>query len=427
MAKELTLAYEWEVLLLYTFSIVGKVVHEKDFGGRRKVDIYFETYEDPKYNFVAEITTISDKGLDQNNPIEAFSNEVYKIVGEYGLSGNSFHIQVGGRKGPTCKGEHKVELKLPGRARFSQTILNKGFRDFLKEVINSPNSLHHYNVNSPDAAVMIKYDPNQRFASGNYPSYKEMIILTENPIYDALNSKVSQLIDSNFNGHLGIFLCDGGSELFAKKPAPWFSYSIGEVINHFLSNNEAVKFVVTFTTKPRQQLSTFSSKHDYVMNVILYEGLKFDEITFDIREILKKVIKAFPKPETFPLGALKFLEWKGNLNKGRSHFGGMELGASKERTRVKVSARALLELLAGDVDQKKFFQEHGFIPSEFDHSSLFNPFSAALKRGELIKNIILEESDSQDDDWITFELKGPDPAISPYVVPTTNKKLIRRK
>jgi hypothetical protein len=421
IAKEPTLAYEWEIVLLYAFSRVGKVIHHRNFGGKSSPDIYFEIYGNPEKNFVADITTISDKGLDQNNPFEALSNDVHKIAKEYGLSGNSFHIQVGSRKGPTCKEGHKPELKLPGRARFSQIIFNEGFRNFLFEIIKSPRSIHHYNINTSDADVTIKYDPNQRFASGSYPGYKAMVLLNENPLYDALDRKLPQLIGIHFNGPLAIFLCDGGSDLFDKKPPTWFSYSTGDVINSFLLNNEKINFIVTFTTKPKNKYKAFHLRDDYKIVHKVYKGLKFDQIRFDIQEIIEQVKDVFPKPESTPLNALNYLKGQ-NPNLGRSNFGGMELSATKERTSVKISARALLELLAGKVSLKKFFEEYGFIQSELKSRRLFNPFNAALHRGQMIDSIMLKKSDLQDDDWITFELKGPDPAISPYVFPSTDEK-----
>jgi hypothetical protein len=411
-------------VLLYAFSRVGKVIHEKNFDGRSNPVIYFETFGEPRNQFVVEITTIFDKGLDQNNPSEALSNGVFKIVNEYGLSGNYFHIQVGSRKGPTCKGEHRVELKLPGRTRLSQTILNERFNNFILEILKSPRSLHHFNVNTSDADVMINYNPNKRGFSGNYPSYKEMVLLNENLIYDALNRKVSQLIDSKFDGPLAIFLCDGGSDLFDKKPPTWFSYSTDDVINSFLSNNEEISFIITFTTKPKNKYEPFNLKNDYEIVYKIYNGLKFDQMDFDLHGIIEQVKEGFPKPESTPRNALNYLKGA-NPNLGRSNFGGMELGATKERTRVKISARALLELLAGKVRLEKFFEEHGFIPSELKVQRLFNPFNAALDRGQMIDSILVEKSDSQDDDWITFELKGPDPAISPYVLPSTDEKSIK--
>ena len=94
----------------------------------------------------------------------------------------------------------------------------------------------------------------------------------------------------------------------------------------------------------------------------------------------------------------------------------------KEITKVRISSRALAELLAGKVDQKEFFEAHGFITSELRAKHAANPFSIAMQRGQLIHGVSIERSVVEDDDWITFEFKGPDPAISPFEVPAKGKK-----
>ncbi|MCL4502674.1 MAG: hypothetical protein M1438_12620 [Deltaproteobacteria bacterium] len=62
VANEATLAFEWEIVLLYAFSKVGKVIHEKNLGGKTNPDIYFESFAEQNNKFVAEIVTVSDKG-----------------------------------------------------------------------------------------------------------------------------------------------------------------------------------------------------------------------------------------------------------------------------------------------------------------------------------------------------------------------------
>jgi hypothetical protein len=69
------------------------------------------------------------------------------------------------------------------------------------------------------------------------------------------------------------------------------------------------------------------------------------------------------------------------------------------------------------VGQKEFFEAHGFLPSEIEKNALINPFEQGLYKGQLIEEISIEKSDSEDDDWITFKLRGPDPAISSFLVP----------
>jgi hypothetical protein len=43
-----------------------------------------------------------------------------------------------------------------------------------------------------------------------------------------------------------------------------------------------------------------------------------------------------------------------------------------------------------------------------------NPFETALRKGFVIENATVERQSDDDDDWITFDLKGLDAAISPY-------------
>jgi hypothetical protein len=102
MHKELTLAYEWELILIYAFSKVGNVLYEENFGGNKNVDLYFSIIDDPHLSFVADITTVSEEGLDKNNPYEALRHELYNIVTCRGLRANSFNLKVGSH-GPTYK------------------------------------------------------------------------------------------------------------------------------------------------------------------------------------------------------------------------------------------------------------------------------------------------------------------------------------
>lgn len=421
MSKDLTLAFEWEVVLLNALSKVGKVLHERSFGCGKKADIYFEAFDRPNASFVADITAISDKGVDKKNPYEALSNRLHELVKEFGLRANSFNLSVGRHPGPIFKGGPKVELKLPGRARFPEMVFGKDFERFIQRIREKPYTTERYEVKTADVDVEISYIPNQRYASGEYPSYTELYSLTENTVYQALEEKASKLRGTGFSGPLGIFLCDGGCSVFNKMSTAGLSYSIDKVIEGFLSNHAEISFVVTLTTGRRNPYAIFPHKaNPYITYIRLYGGLK-DQTAFNLESTLKKMEELLPIPESDPRNALYLLKGK-NTNLGRSNWGGMELSCGQKVTRVKISARGLLELLAGKVDQKEFFDVHGFIPSELKSSHINNPFSMALSKGQLIHGISIETSESDDDDWISFELKGPDPAISPFKVPATGKK-----
>lgn len=422
MTKDKTLAVEWEVVLLNALSKVGKVSHEKNFGGSSNPDIYFETFDNPKANFVADITAISDKGSDKSNPFKALSNMLHQLVKESGLPENSFNLRVGRHPGPAFKGGPKVKLKLPGHARFLEMIFGEGFKEFIHRILANPQTPDRYEVKNADADVEIAYNPEQRYATGGHPSYTILYSITENTAFQALESKASQLLKTGFSGPLGIFLCDGGSRLFGNISTAGLSYSIDEVIHYFLSINQEIQFVITFSIGRKNPYSTFPHIGNSYINLIrFYNGKKCEDVTFDLERSLKLVPDQLPLPECEPYNALNWLNGK-SPDIGRSNWGGMQLRPGNEITKVKISSRALVELLAGKVAQKEFFEAHGFIASEPMAKHVANPFSTAMQRGQLIHGVSIERSAVEDDDWITFELEGPDPAISPFEVPAKDKK-----
>lgn len=417
--KEPTLAFEWEVVLVNVFSKLGKVRHEEPLGNGKDADIYFETFSNSDHNFTADITTASDKGLDENNPFEALSNELTKRVSAAGLKPNYFDLKVDGVGFPTFKGGPKIKLTLPGRARFDQIIFNQGFEDFLSVIASNPGIPLVHRINNADADVSISYQPGKRFGSGSFPSYSEVFRITENTIYTALESKARKLDEASLAGPFGILLCDNGCSLFHHTPTAGLSYSMKEVIQHFLKNNPEIAFVATFTTYQKNPYSSSPMESNpYLPDVKLYRGVNFDsQVPFDLSTIFSEILDRLPEPESTPSNAINHLKG-GHPQTGRSNNGGMKVSYGDKRMTIEISARALLELLAGKVDQQEFFEMHRFVPSEIFSPPYINPFFNGIEKGQLIDEISIQKSDTEDDDWITFELSIPDPAISPLVAPS---------
>ena len=84
----------------------------------------------------------------------------------------------------------------------------------------------------------------------------------------------------------------------------------------------------------------------------------------------------------------------------------------KDKT-IKLSARAVTELLAGRIDRKRFLQEHGMTGTELNEKP-FPFFEQQLLAGRTIKRASVEREPHKDDDWIVLEFDGPDTAVSPY-------------
>jgi hypothetical protein len=428
MHKTLTLAAEWEVILLNAFSKAGKILHEYNFGGSTNPDLYFESHDNPKLIFVADITAISDKGFESHNPFDALSAELVRRVSERGLNPNNFHLAIQGNHPEIQRGHYymergdnsntllykggiKAKLHMPGVAKFQEKIFNDRWERFLDEIRNSPNEYKEYRVYKPQEQIniAISFNPGERYSSSTHLSYKQINHLTENRIYQALEDKAGQLGESNFKGHLGVILCDGGYSPFHAMEH-FSTHSVKEVIFYFLRNYHSVSFVLTFVIKD----NSFSRTPNEIIPR-LYVSDSFPSEDVEILEAIEKVCKQLPEPESNAFNALNHLRGR-DPQEGRRN-GELTLSAKE----IRISARMLMDLLSGRVTHEEFIERYDSIPGIARTPGYTNFFDMRLKNGMLISDISIEKSDEEDDDVITIKLSGPDPAISPFTVPKNKR------
>ena len=72
-----------------------------------------------------------------------------------------------------------------------------------------------------------------------------------------------------------------------------------------------------------------------------------------------------------------------------------------------MSARMLLELLAGKLTVDEFEQNYQMNPAQ-------NPFRIMLQRGRLIEQIVVEPHPDKDDDRVRIHFGSPDVAVAPF-------------
>lgn len=428
--SEVSLATEWEVVLLNVFSKIGIVEHEPILEGQKKIDLLFTLRSNSSKQFLADITTISDKGFDDKNPVEALENDLMKRVAQHGLRLDAFSLRVEGNHGKSYKGYYYIEhgdesrtvlykgggekskLKLPGIAKFAEKIFNDKFEQFLKDIEYAPYEERFYYVVVPDDDInlAIGYHPNQRFSSINYLEYRRLNHLTENRLYQSLEDKAHQLSESKFNGTLGIILCDGGYTPLQSRP-DHTSHSVDEVITFFLKNHPYISFIITYTIEHK-----YPRKRPLPIIIKIYKDNYSDDAVI---ETIEKSLEVLPEPETDMFNAVNRLKGR-HPQEGRKN--GMTYGLGTISNKVQISARTLLELLAGRLKHEDFLRQYGFVATEEFPQRGRNPFEWSLNNGALIREISIEPSESVDDDIITIKLIGPDPAISPFQVPKTKKE-----
>jgi hypothetical protein len=163
-----------------------------------------------------------------------------------------------------------------------------------------------------------------------------------------------------------------------------------------------VCFVLLLRVKNVEQSRTFMIDPAFYS---VDEGAK----TLRPRTVLANVVAKLPKPALNSYNAYIQCREPGY---GRGHFGGHQLS----RSFVKISARSVLELLAGRITASEINEAHDWLPESGRGSGMLNPFERCLREGRLITRISVDTSEDEADDWLTIEFGESDPAISPFVV-----------
>lgn len=455
------LAREWEIVVLnafaHTFKEFGKVTHEKKFN-QKPLDIFFESTENPKLNFVADICSVTDYGTDKRFPIEILERKYYQLIDKRNFCLNFFNIKIGDNSNFVSRGKGVV-LFLPTEEDFDKKVFNEKFNAFLDSVEENPSSSHNLLINEVEfklptkgkrnlynknliwffrafhktklfrrllnkgkfrkvfdeyvryIQILMSYNPNQRFSNTVANSHKNITLLENNTLFYRLREKHKQLTGSKTPYPKGIIICDGNYEAFStlySGGGHWTGkhYDIRDIINHFFKKPDfqEIDFILFFGVYPYGETRKIISKC-FARN----KERKLDEL---ILEILKgkDLISNFPKPHSTVGNAVNHLKSK-YKNIG-AEIGGYELSNNK----IKISSRAILEILAGETTIEDF-TEINF------HPLVGNPFKAKLKEGRLISSVEIENTeDEQDDEYLVFNFGEPDVAISDFKNPAVQKK-----
>jgi hypothetical protein len=403
-------ATEWEVVLLWAFAKFGKVRHEPPLG-RRPVDLIFESY-DGKLQFAADIAAISDQPLHDRNPIDRFRDELSKRIEKAKINTGRFVFRVEEERPVAHRGTgRKRRLLLSSANRFSTYIFDAAFDKYLDSVRKEPQRPrgHYVNRRSPAVAVTIQYEPGigRGVGSCSYGSYTSTTVKDDNPLFNALKNKAGQLKESGYKGIRGIIVCDRGSRIFTEMPN-WLTFNKDEVIKEFFRQNSSVSFVVTMGIRSRS--STSGRKFDVEPKLSVRVLDATEDWVSDLNRLVAQVTRSLPEIYQTPDNAMSSLNWNRSTIQTRPYLG----GSTVSRNEIRISARELLDLLAGRLDQELFAENH-------DMGSGTSIFSIFRSQGRMIKGAAVERRPDEDDDWVVLEFSSGDPAVCNFRVPESTK------
>jgi hypothetical protein len=402
----------WEVAVLNAFSKLGKVVHEPTLEGPALLDLLF-THDDGS-GFLADITSVSDEGFEEESPYKAFDVELQERLKKAGLLYKGWMLDVGEHQ---VKYGERRKLALPPRAEFAKEIFNAKFKEFLRQINEHPEQSRNYTVRTEKTAVSLTYDPQRTSFMSHLGVYNAAMTKDQNPVFNALRKKAKQLKKVSYEGPRGIILCDGDSGMVHSQShgAFEFNYNAVDAAKDFLRQNQSIDFVLLVTSVwINKGMHSFARPGEPVrkVEVSIIKNKNFDGLPAGLKESLEKLEEHFPEPVNTPSGARETIRHGFDPKALRPLAGG--IGWSHNE--IRISASAVLALLAGRITQEELFKSLDFSPWSDRPGATHNLFEYMLGKSMRIVEIQVEDT-KYDDSTLVFKFDGPDPATSPYVNP----------
>ncbi len=251
---EIYINTEWEVVLLNSLRKLGNLIHEKRIGGSEP-DICFASSKH-NFKFVGDITCVTGK-QDKDNVSLTFKNELKEILDREKLSGYwEIFLRGNSREIDFCNA--KPRLMLEGKSQWKEIFNNKDFNTFIERIKKNPERKDSFTYKkikeNPEPRlpnqielykdvvvdIEIKYEP-RGFYQVEYSQFddRKIVNIENDEIYKSLTKKYNQLTKTNYEGYLGIFICDGIGNTFER--GDLVHKSSREVIRSYLKNSFSIK------------------------------------------------------------------------------------------------------------------------------------------------------------------------------------------
>lgn len=401
----------WEVAILSGLASLGTLKNELPLDSGRRPDIAFGGSD---VAFVADVTTVSDTGFDEQNPHDELGSLIEESKTRLGLKIGGVDLRVQSKNVRTARGT-KVVLRLPDRKDLREFV-RRQIEPQLRKQIEAGQETFELEIDDETAGLHLKIDPKKSpFSSMGYASYDVPTIKDRNPLYNALHAKAKQLRGAQ--GLVGIIVGDGDSQALAKQHIGWDAVSPSDIASEFLRQNTSIHFVFLITVREDGWGAGAARPIPKALSGQLITG-KNTDVPPQLLEIFRQMLVAMPKPVMTPVnGALRAREDGYGL--------GFHGGYTVSDGYLKISVRAMLELLAGRCSVDEFNASHQWTTDATDAKPrlatnpfaqfTMNPFEKHLREGRLPSSIKLIHTDeNESDDWIEIEFGPPDPAISPF-------------
>jgi hypothetical protein len=180
-----------------------------------------------------------------------------------------------------------------------------------------------------------------------------------------------------------------------------------DVVLSYFKDPRAVDFVATFAIESKYSSPLLATKREsHAVKAQVFSS-RDDHVMNEVRLAFEHLAMRLPCAET---SAANARTWYAS---GAGQAGFRKQPMEHSANQISVSARWLMELLAGRISVDEAFREYG-IDGQGAKGPRANPFRRMLDGGKLPEQIRVVRDENTDDDAVEFDFGRTDAAVAPF-------------
>ncbi|RWE78108.1 hypothetical protein [Mesorhizobium sp.] len=405
----------WEIYLFVGHLLAHSAKHETVLEDGKRPDIHLSDY-----SIYIDVKAISDDYAHDLYPVDFFMKSLSEqIVRRLPVLGD-FQVKFGSRS-EKIDGQLVHVPVLPPKndiSKVAKTLVN----DLLRRGGDFTSPFSH-NIVFEGVETIVSFAP-ARFKDmpliganfSTFTTHRKHDHDVDSVAKGALDTAGKQLASAPTGAIRGVYLCDGGSDLWTKG-SPYRKFPIHDIANRYLAKSKKLDFIALFSVEKYDPPARSSSLGPVLLPrslrgdretryVVSYSVIARDNSLRHLVEILIRDALQQLDPPLQNIESAYGNRMKAGRNSG--FRGGMTIfGDSK----LRIPARSLAQILAGGSAKEILDGENSRSPRA---SELFAQF---LKDGRTITKIEFIPGYPHDDDWVDITFGAQDAATSPLYVP----------
>ncbi len=402
---------EYELSISWAVSQIATLEIDRP-SGTRTPDIYSSDLL-PSGPIIADVAALDDFSLSGADSMRRARNIINAQADRF-LASSSSHLHY------TFDETMGYERARNGRNAFFRRRLvrrdfelDEGLRDKLKTWLSNGPPSQPLALRNAAISVMVEWRGYVHPLSNFFCKMPSLTYnLKENPLYASLRLKSKQLREADEGVRRIVFLGDAGCGLLrdlSVHRAAHDHFSGGQVILKFLDDYPAIDFVMVISANRERRSSGSGNERYWQGNVFTRPGALCEGDAVRLNQLVETMLP----PQLSGYTAYSWHEQGMCRPDARGHYVPTQMGVGGKRLMLKISARAVQELIAGKLSYEKF--QHWTMNGD-------NQVRCALDAGMTITSARFEpKGDDEDDDYLVLEFRD-DPSARALRMPAALKE-----